>query len=414
MLQEQKEQFSEILNFVGETLDITKSQYDAAVTSYNAVGEYLSSPESNLAPYKPEILPQGSFMLGTMIRPLNEGDELDIDLVCQLTGKQQKWSQYELKKGVGNRLKSHAVYKDLLNEPDGRRCWTLSYRSSSTLSGHKYHMDILPAIVDKGYRLILEKAFLAVNEVDDAELAVRITDKEREDYYFEPNHMLWLKSNPFGYGRWFFSKASLGFLKSEVLMESVQPVKTYQKDKLPLQRIVQLLKRHRDMMFNGDDDKPISIIITTLAAQAYNKDPNVTSGLEYIVEHLTDFISERYSTEHGRVIKWIENPINPEENFADKWAETPEKEKNFYDWHNQLKIDLNAFQGSIGKGLNELQKSFSSSFGENIASEAFSKYGNDMRTKRDRGLLKMSTNTGIISGIGKTPLKAHNFEGGDK
>lgn len=43
-----------------------------------------------------------------------------------------------------------------------------------------------------------------------------------------------------------------------------------------LQRIVQILKRHRDIMFNGDEDKPISIIITTLASRAYRGETNLS------------------------------------------------------------------------------------------------------------------------------------------
>lgn len=68
-------------------MDITETQYNTAVSSYGAVGEWLAKPESSLAPYKPVIRPQGSFLLGTMIKPICEDDDLDIDLVCELTGK---------------------------------------------------------------------------------------------------------------------------------------------------------------------------------------------------------------------------------------------------------------------------------------------------------------------------------------
>ena len=57
-----------------------------------------------------------------------------------------------------------------------------------------------------------------------------------------------------------------------LLAESVRAVPKYQSNKTPLQRAVQILKRHRDIMFAGDEDKPVSIIITTLAAKAYQGD----------------------------------------------------------------------------------------------------------------------------------------------
>ena len=72
LTQEEKRQFSEILETLGETLDITESQYDTVVSSYKAVGEWLAELESSLAPYKPVIRPQGSFMLGTMVKPICE------------------------------------------------------------------------------------------------------------------------------------------------------------------------------------------------------------------------------------------------------------------------------------------------------------------------------------------------------
>ena len=49
LTQEEKKQFSEILETLGETLDITETQYNTAVSSYGAVGEWLAKPESSLA-----------------------------------------------------------------------------------------------------------------------------------------------------------------------------------------------------------------------------------------------------------------------------------------------------------------------------------------------------------------------------
>ena len=127
---EEKRQFGEIFETLGETLDITETQYNAAVNSYSAVGDWLAKPESTLAPYKPIIRPQGSFMLGTMVKPINENDDLDIDLVCELTGKDPRWTQYDLKHKVGDRLSANEQYRRMLDD-EGRRCWTLIYSNSA-------------------------------------------------------------------------------------------------------------------------------------------------------------------------------------------------------------------------------------------------------------------------------------------
>lgn len=324
-----------VLDALSQTLDITPAQYHNAVKHYEAVGNHLARYDSPLARYQPEIIAQGSFMLGTMIRPLHENDDLDIDLVCQLTGKQADWTQADLKAMVGAQLRNHEHYRQMIQWPEGRRCWTLKYARDN------YHMDILPCIVDIGYQLIMERSFSAagnINTID--ELAFRITDRELSNYHQETDHRRWLKSNPFGYASWFFQKAVIAQQRSFSVSAAVRPVPEYQPDKLPLQRIVQVLKRHRDIMFQGNEHKPISIIITTLAAHAYGKHTDLMQGLQYVSEHLTDFIKPKYSAPHQSVVWWVENPVNPEENFADKWVEHPEKKVNFDKWVAQLNYDL--------------------------------------------------------------------------
>lgn len=401
----EKEQLSNILNELGGELDITQTEYDKAVLSYQAVGKQLVKENSELIPYDPEILPQGSFMLGTMVRPVSDEDDLDIDLVCQLKNKSARWTQYDLKQKVGNQLKENATYAKMIKEPEGRRCWTLVYSEDSN-----YHMDILPSIVDSNYRILLEKAFSAHELEDTTELAIRITDREEDGYYMVTNHLEWLKSNPFGYAKWFFYQASLDFQKAILLSEAIQPVREYQKEKLPLQRVVQILKRHRDIMFDGDEDKPISIIITTLAANAYAKQTSVIDALIHIVDEMPNYIKEKYSEEHKKFIKWIQNPVNDEENFADKWAESAVKEENFFKWHSKLKDDLNFILSKVGTGLNEVQKAFSSPFGERTINKVFENYGESLTRNRDKGLVRMAGNSGLLGTVG-TKVKKHNFEG---
>jgi len=143
---EQKIQFNEIFEELGNNLDISETQHNNAVKSYQAVGSWLSKEDSLLAKYNPQILTQGSFLLGTVIKPVNENDDLDIDLVCELTGKNENWTQKDLKTIVGDRLKQNDTYKEMLDD-EGRRCWTLEYRKESENEKEKYHMDILPSII---------------------------------------------------------------------------------------------------------------------------------------------------------------------------------------------------------------------------------------------------------------------------
>ncbi len=404
---EMKSQFNQIFDEIGNDLDITETQYNNAVRSYKAVGSWLADANSLLSPYKPEILPQGSFLLGTMIKPVNDNDDLDVDLVCRLEGKNSDWAQYNLKQIVGDRLKQNKTYKEMLDE-EGRRCWTLEYSDDAN-----YHMDILPSIVSEGHKVILERAFSSTDFKDFAQTAIRITDNQETNYYSETNPDYWNKSNPFGYAAWFQNRCSLALRESVFLNASVNPMPKHQKNKLPLQRAVQILKRHRDIMFNGDDDKPISIIITTLAAKAYQKETDITTALTTIVNSMELFIEERYSPEHGKMIKWIGNPVNDEENFADKWPEFPNKEKNFYKWLNKAKNDIATITQT--RGVPAIKNLLTESFGDKIVTSSFSRIADNTYQQRESGQLHMAKGTGLLgaSTATSTQVKKHNFHGED-
>ncbi len=70
----------EMLNAICKYLQITRAQFEKAVTSYRAVGEWLQAPGSELHVYRPEIYPQGSMALLTTVRPWTN-EEFDVDLV---------------------------------------------------------------------------------------------------------------------------------------------------------------------------------------------------------------------------------------------------------------------------------------------------------------------------------------------
>ena len=135
-----KNELDKILVALVKTLDITKTTFQNLAKRYNAVGKYLES-DPVFVPYHPVVSPQGSLRLGTIIQPINEGDDLDVDLVYRLIGKDISWTQKDIKKLVGERLKSHGVYSTMLDE-EGRRCWTLLYRQDSDNIKEHYHMDI--------------------------------------------------------------------------------------------------------------------------------------------------------------------------------------------------------------------------------------------------------------------------------
>nr|WP_315174965.1 nucleotidyltransferase [uncultured Flavobacterium sp.] len=406
---QQKAQFSEILDELGQTLDISETEFNAAVTSYNAVGNWLSSENSALAPYKPEILPQGSFLLGTAIKPISEKDDIDIDIVCKLSSKNPNWTQENLKEIVGDRLKENDIYKQMLDE-EGRRCWTLEYRKYSK-KNDQYHIDVLPAIIASGYRTILERSFSDMQDTNYDKLAIHITDNEEKNYDWDINQENWLKSNPFGYAKWFINQATVPTTKMFSLNEGVKPVPKYQTNKLPLQRVVQILKRHRDIKFDGHNEKPISIIITTLAARAYKKQTNILEALVDVIDNMNNYIEDKYDVEKGVWYKFIGNPVNSKENFADKWRENPNKQKRFLDWLADVKKDI--FEASEKSGSHNIMERLSSSFGDREVKKAFSNLGDRARLLTEQGNNRFDAAVGLSS-AGASAIKPHNFYGSEE
>lgn len=391
---------SQLLKDISFEIGISKSTFDRLKQHYEAMGNWLSSDTSSLKGYAPAIRPQGSFMLGTVVLPVNKKDDLDIDLVCELCNKPAGWTQETLKNAVGARVESNGVY-DKKRLKNGRRCWTVYYADST----EKSHMDILPCFVASGYNVILERAFSNsnVSEQDVSNLALSITDNTRFDYDSETNTEYWQHSNPFGYARWFLNIASISRRKTRYfsLNESVEHVKQFSDNKSPLQRVVQLMKRHRDILFNGNEDKPISIIITTLAANAYGDidDEDFFTVFKKIAANMA---SDSYIKKVNGIDN-IANPVNAEENFADKWPDNPIRKINFYKWINQLNSDIARMERA---NITELKDLFKDMFGEDVSKTAFNNYGKSIKSFVDSSKARMAAVTGAIGSKGT--VFAHN------
>ena len=312
-----RKRLHQLLLGVTEEIEVPPSKYREAKEHYDAVGAWLSEDDSELTHYNPSIYPQGSFALGTAVKPLGDG-EYDVDAVCQLKLASSQVTQKQLKDLVGDRLKHpQSRYKYMINPREGgRRCWTIQYADAS-----KFHLDVLPAIPDS-YSWLLA---LGVPR-EFAETAICLTDRKT----WNNPYSQWPRSNPKGYVAWFKNRmlVKLEEAKRSLALElraEVDDIEDFDV-RTPLQRLIQILKRHRDVRFNGDEDKPISIIITTLAAQAYNNEADLADAILDVVPRMRSHIKYQEGV-------WsIPNPVNPEENFADKWNETPRKAQMFFTW----------------------------------------------------------------------------------
>lgn len=324
-----------LLEKMVELLELPDSAYQKAKDRYEDIGEYLSRKTSACHDNDPHIFPQGSFRLGTAIRPLDEREEYDLDLACNLTKgiSHGTHTQADLKQLIGEEIKSYREARKIKAPIEEKhRCWCLEYADQLS-----FHIDIVPCIPgDASRQQLLTESMVAAGE--DRNLsesvthhAVSITD-DRHPHYQQLSGD-WNISNPEGYAKWFESRMRP---KTPIFMEKAQidDLPLY-KRKSPLQRSIQLLKRHRDQMFKEDPDvKPISVIITTIAAKAYSGQNSLDITLQEILDEL-----KRFSDSASTVVS---NPVNPEENFADRWT-MPQYinlrlRENFSAWVTQVNI----------------------------------------------------------------------------
>lgn len=331
-----------LLDMIVDGLDIPKSYYEKAIERHISLGEWLCRPESKLTAFRPYVYLQGSFRYGTVIRPLLATEAYDLDNVTTLTMAKTAMTQKQIKQLYGTEIKEYARAHGMLAPVEEKnRCWRLSYADEvnfhlDTLPCVPEDQDVIRAIVSRGVPPHL------------AALAVAITDK-RHPQYDQITRAL-PSSNPRGFAAWFEDRArpsALGRMRHLVergLYDSVETVPPYQW-KTPLQRSIQVLKRHRDVMFRDNPGAgPISMVITNLAAHAYAEESDLWSALRHIIENMPKYV---HSTRPR-----VPNPADPAEDYADKWASDPTLEDNFWVWHTQVKIDVDRLPVLIkGKSL---------------------------------------------------------------
>ena len=227
----------------------------------------------------------------------------------------------------------------MMEPTDGKRCSTLNYRDHQHGEA-KFHVDILPSIPDiEGYSGALTARGLdpSTYHVDGA---IAITCKRHPKY--QVRCLDWPVSNPKGYAKWFEGRqrAVLSERRAHLVASgayaSVEEIPLFRVN-TPLQKVVKILKRDRDVTMGGDKDKPISIILTTLAAHAYSGESDIASALKSVLQNMEHHIEKT----NGKY--YILNPVNPAENFADRWELEPQKARKFFIWLRQAQKTYGKF-----------------------------------------------------------------------
>lgn len=380
---------------LAESLEIAPSQYQEAIKRFNNLKKYFENTLQDV-----DIYLQGSFKLGTTIRPIKQMEEqdYDIDIVCELSDNTMGLK--EIKNSVGDILKS-SVYNKYLDE-EGKRCWTLNYKENDY--GEGFHIDILPCVKESQEKISKMKS--KTNYPELLNTSIKITNKVNNDYEEKT-------SNPSGIFSWFneinaktrcnsilLEKAKLyetnkSFFNNNLNIYNIEEISDSY-IKTPLQQVIQILKRHRDVMFSdsryNEDYKPISVIITILAANIASnnigKFKNTYELLNIVINSIKEYTqlttdgvdSEflKFGNDKNLIIKkpnmqgwYIANPANPDENLADKWHENSNsRAKAFFEWVNVLESNLSLIINETD--LDKIKPILSYTFGKQTTEKVIS------------------------------------------
>jgi Second Messenger Oligonucleotide or Dinucleotide Synthetase domain len=324
---QRRDAWESLLLEIDSRISLTASQYAGLESRYATVGTILENPQ-DLALGDLLVFPQGSFRTRTVTRPPGRED-VDIDAIAYVKG--------------GTDLHPMDLLERLFRELDARvrtggtvkpakRCVTIQYEDKQL----PCHMDITPA----------ER--IPSNPNDDGTGRLRVPDRPTQG---------WSPSNPKDYADWFEHIASLdvrvsipdGYREFLTTRAETESLPTHEEVTAPdtLRTGVRLFKRHRDVYVartGQEAAKPISVIITTLAAKAFERVATRRAGQTMTpMEIWSEIVSEMpHCFDAGLPGEQyrLENPADKTENFAEKWNTNPDLPRVFSAWQLQLERTL--------------------------------------------------------------------------
>ena len=245
------QQFAE---FLRDEVNLNQSRLDRLETSVGAVNDYL---KDNLPGYQ-TMDKQGSYALGTLIKPVDDNDEYDADIQIVMNPN-PKWGAKDYVLAINRTLAGNKTYADKLRLKT--RCVTVDYAGD-------FHLDVVPRVTIKGKHYVCNRIDNKFEETDGT-----------------------------GYRDWFNEKNRItgGNLK----------------------RVVRLLKHLRD---HKNSFTAKSILLTTLAGNTIKESDKGTAAVSTVADTLETVLSRMngYLQQHPSMPE-IKNPVLPTENFNRHW-----------------------------------------------------------------------------------------------
>lgn len=369
-----------LLVHASDVLEPDEARIALAHKRYESVGDAVKESGGRLIK-DVEMFSQGSYRLGTTTQN-PDTLEFDIDAVISVDYTRENVSQQELNDRVGGWLyqyvDSQQSARSDLGIPTltpGKRAWTLQWDDS-------FHIDVLPVI-----------PATAIEIASTYGPAHWLTDKELTR---------WQPTHPRGFAGWFDDVIHADRVElAKMRAVTVEELPRHGKSRTVLQRAIQLMKRHRDE-WNGcaEGDRPPSVIITALATSAYadvRPTGDLLAVMTAIARRMPALVDVRSNPPQ------ICNPTCPAENYADRFADRPERTAALLAWLDELNGDLTALAAARG---GDVYESFGKSFGVDFGAQAVKRMAGSVSSARETGSL-YTAGTGAL-GFAPTSGQRHN------
>lgn len=360
-----------LLRAICAELRLSDALHLQAQQRYAAVGSWLLREGGLLAPGKPELYPQGSLRLGTTVRP--RGAKVhDLDIVSEVEASfGAAFSPVQLLDLLEHQLRANQTYAPMVRRKN--RCIRLEYAND-------FHLDILPAFRDPS----------------GPPGALFVPDRKTR---------AWKASNPKGYAHWFETTEQLALGR---VLDGIEPLPAPMTAPATptLRRLVQLLKQFRDVRHETSPEvAPISIVLTTLAADHYVGEKSETDAM-------TGFLGKLIATipTSGRLL--VLNPANKKEDLSERWNE-PASYAAFLEGVDHLRAQWERLR--VCHGLKNIAKILGDLFGDDVVDRAIRTISGELEDLRSSGQLGLGSSGVLIrSPQPQRPLHRNTFYGHDE
>ena len=305
----------EFSDFLRDEVNLNQGRLDRLETAVGAVNDYL---RDHLTGYQ-KMERQGSYALGTLIKPVDDNDEYDADIQIVMNPN-SRWKAKDYVLAINRALAGNKTYADKLRLKT--RCVTVDYAGD-------FHLDVVPRVTIGGKHYVCN----------------RIDNKFEE-------------TDGNGYRDWFNEKNRI--------------------TKGNLKRVVRLLKHLRD---HKNSFTAKSILLTTLAGNTIRPADEGTESVSTVADTLETVLSRMngYLQKHPNMPE-IKNPVLPTKNFNRHWDQR--RYANFRDRIQSYAATANRAKAepSAEKAIKAWQELFGDSFGKGGSSGSGGTSGSSARS----------------------------------